>query len=592
MVALDWAGSKRLTIQGGGVTRGGDKVSTDQNTFYVEATGVPTFLDTGPGNDTVYVGGLGRSDTRPHGDSLDPIQAPLTVDGQAGTNTMNLEDQGASGPEHYSLTTTTLTRPGAALITFGWIEDFTLEGGAHGNTFEVAATPKDMSVTLDTGSGVNTISVGGKGLNLNGIQGPLTVDDQGKDTLNLNDQGSGSGHVYTLKSGFPWTTLTRNGAATITFIETVAAAKLAGGSGQNTLKGASFGVWVVDANDAGHWNGNVSFTAMEDLAGGSPFDTFRFVGAGGQISGSLQGSGGWLDYTAASGAAITVDLQTGKASRIGGTFSGISAMLGSTTAANTLRAADTFNDWSVTKPDQGLVTGLTPFAFQRVQHLVGGKGVDVFSFFPGAAVSSIDGGGAPAGEGDWLDYSAITSVAVNLATGSATMVNNGVAGSVTGIQDVHGGWTSSLVGDGQGNILLGGGGPTTIKGGTGRSLLIGGGGKSLIVGGSSGVATEGDILIAGVTIYDGVSQGDLRALMTILTEWQSTLDSPAVRFHRINTGAIPGGFELKYGATVFGGSPSVLIEPSGSRLSAVDWFFVSPTDTIIGFKANDHKNNT
>jgi hypothetical protein len=593
-VALDWNGSKRLTIQGGGLTRGGDKVSADQNTFYVEATGVPTFLDTGPGNDTVYVGGPGRNDKRQNGDSLDPIQAPLTVDGQAGTNTMNVDDQGAASPEDYSLTTTTLTRPGAALIIFGSIEDFTLQGSAHGNTFEVAATPKGMSVTLDTGSGDNTVSVGGTGLNLDTVQGPLTVDDQGKDTLNLNDQGTGSDGVYTLTSAFPSTTLARNGAALITFSETIAAANLAGGSGDNTLKGGSPAVWVIDATDAGPWNGNVSFVSMENLTGGSLLDTFQFVGMGGNITGSLKGGGGSLDYTAASGPAISVDLQARQASRIDGTFSGISAMLGSTSTTNTLRAANTFNDWSITQPDQGSVTSLATFSFQRVQDLVGGTGVGVFRFSPGAAVSSIDGGGAPPGQGDWLDYSAIaTGVAVDLANGSATLINNGAAGSVTDIQDVHGGWISSLIGDAQGNILLGGGGPTIIGGGTGRSLLIGGGGASTITGGSSGTATGGDILIAGLTAYDSPTKGNLTALMAIFSEWQSTIDSLGKRFKRINTGAIPGGYELRHGTTVFG-SPraSTLIDPSSPQVPGVDWFFVGPFGTIVGFKKRDHKNNS
>jgi hypothetical protein len=65
--------------------------------------------------------------------------------------------------------------------------------------------------------------------------------------------------------------------------------------------------------------------------------------------------------------------------------------------------------------------------------------VDVFRFSRAGALASINGGGAPANQGDWLDYSSFrTPVTVNLASGTGTNVT-GRAGSVSNIQNVRGG---------------------------------------------------------------------------------------------------------------------------------------------------------
>ena len=202
---------------------------------------------------------------------------------------------------------------------------------------------------------------------------------------------------------------------------------------------------------------------------------------------------------------------------------------------------------------------------------------------------------APAGMGDWLDYSLLnTAVSVNLATGSASNVNNGAAGSVTRIQNVHGSnGGNTLTGDAQGNILVGGTGANTIMGGSGRSLLIGDKGTANIVGGSGGSASGGDILIGGYTIYDGASNANFKALMAILAEWQST-DAYNVRFTDIDTGAIAGGYKLNDGTTVFSDSAKDTLTAAtlGTSTPAVDWFFVSSTDTFLGtFENGEHVNN-
>jgi Ca2+-binding RTX toxin-like protein len=261
------------------------------------------------------------------------------------------------------------------------------------------------------------------------------------------------------------------------------------------------------------------------------------------------------------------------------------------TGTNTLVGPNTTNTWVVSGSNSGTLDQTV--SFSAVQDLVGGTGVDVFQLAPAGKVASINGGGAPAGLGDWLDYSAFTTpVTVNLAAGAATSVNGGAAGAVRNIQDVHGGnGGNRLTGNAQGNILIGGTGADTIIGGSGRSLLIGGRGADHVTGGSGGSAAGGDILIGGDTTYDAMTAANEAALMAIFAEWQSA-DSYAARFGKINTG-LPGGYKLNYGTTVMDdGQPDTLTgATSGSATPPVDWFFAGPQDRLVNFERGEHRNN-
>jgi hypothetical protein len=367
------------------------------------------------------------------------------------------------------------------------------------------------------------------------------------------------------------------------------------GATNSTLVGPNgTNVWTINGTNSGIVRSS-TFSGFANLTGGTGADTFKFTGSG-NITGSLSGGGtDTLNYSGNGGVAISVNLQTGIASAIGGTFSGISALVGSTAGADTLTAANATNSWSITGANAGNVNG---FTFSAIENLVGGTGVDVFAFIGVAKVASINGGGAPANQGDWLDYSSLTTpVKVNLATGAATDVNAGVAGSVSNIQNVHGGnGGNTLIGDAQGNILIGGSGANTIIGGSGRSLLIADLGASKITGGSGGLANGGDILIAGYTSYDAMTATNEAALMSILAEWQST-DSYATRFTDIDTGTgagLNGSNQLNYGTTVFDNTlVNTLTAQAGTGV--LDWFFANTAPghtTIHNLEAGEHVNNT
>src|SRR5262249_35708838 len=79
-----------LTVNGG--SRG--------NTFNLQATAVTTVVNAGSGSDTINVGSAANT--------LDAIRGGLTVNGQGGTNTLNINDQGSTTPHTYTVTATTV----------------------------------------------------------------------------------------------------------------------------------------------------------------------------------------------------------------------------------------------------------------------------------------------------------------------------------------------------------------------------------------------------------------------------------------------------------------------------------------------------
>jgi hypothetical protein len=103
-----------------------------------------------------------------------------------------------------------------------------------------------------------------------------------------------------------------------------------GGSGSNTLVGANVPeTWSITGANTGKV-GNVSFSKVANLVGGSAADVFKFS-AGGSLSGRLNGSGGgdWLDYSGLPATLpVTVNLVTGAATDVAGGVSNIQNVRG------------------------------------------------------------------------------------------------------------------------------------------------------------------------------------------------------------------------------------------------------------------------
>jgi hypothetical protein len=535
----------------------------------------------------VYGGGSSTINIGNNVSGVQEIQGPIDLENPSGQNTITIDDSGDSTARTATLSTVTDTTivngasgpsgqlSGLAPATITWkyanTGQVTIRGGSGGDNWEVQGTGVGTSIVAGGNDFVNV----GDGGSLAGLVGALNIEGPSNQTnINLDDSTDKTTQTYTLTAN----TVTTGGGFALTY-SGLQSLTVNGGSGTNT--------WVISATPT---------APMATLNGGSGNDTFRFTGSG-SIPGTINGGGGTtnvLDYSALAGP-VSVNLQTGAGSHINGGaaggFSNITSFIGSAAATDTLIGPNLNITWTISGPNSGT---LATFAFSGFENLVGGSGVDTFRFvsirFLGIVVSgslagTLDGGGAPPHQGNWLDYSAlIKTVAVNLQAGTAT----GVAGTVRNIQDVHGGnLRNTLIGDSQGNILIGGAGADTITGGSGPSLLIGDAGADQVTGGSGG-----DILIGGSTTFDAMSPANQRALMSILAEWQSS-DSYATRFADIDTGTgggLNGTAKLNFGTTVQADAAANTLTASPSS-QALDWFFKGTGDTLLNVEAGEHINN-
>jgi hypothetical protein len=163
-----------------------------------------------------------------------------------------------------------------------------------------------------------------------------------------------------------------------------------------------------------------------------------------------------------------------------------------------------------------------------------------------------------------------------LPLGSATAVNGGASGGISGIRNV----TGSKNG---GDILVGDANPNVLKALKGHNILIGGsgGGDTLTSGGA-------DILIAGTTSYDS----NIAALQTILNTWKTS--TPANYATVVGTISSNSFADPLNASTVFdSGSPDLADTLTGKGTSMTDWFFAhttggtNPNDILTGVGTGD-----
>jgi Ca2+-binding RTX toxin-like protein len=187
--------------------------------------------------------------------------------------------------------------------------------------------------------------------------------------------------------------------------------------------------WNITGADSGTLNGFAFFNATS-LTGGTSSDTFNFL-PGGSISGNINGGGGAdsLNYSGVGGL-VTVNIHSGTATSIGGTFSNISNFVGSSSSADTIVGPDA--NWVINGFNSGSVNTST---FSSFENLTGSGLSDTFSFVPGGSITgNLDGGGGS----NTLDYSGeFGPVSVNLETHTAS----DIGGTFINIGNVVGGFS-------------------------------------------------------------------------------------------------------------------------------------------------------
>jgi hypothetical protein len=143
--AINYANLSTLTIDGG---------SGGFNTYNVQSTapGTSVILNAGSGsNDTATVGSGGSTST------LHAIQGALTVNGQTSLTALQINDMGGTTGHTYTVTANTLSRSGAALITYDPVTSLTISAGSGNDTFAVVSTASGTPVTVNGGGGTNTL---------------------------------------------------------------------------------------------------------------------------------------------------------------------------------------------------------------------------------------------------------------------------------------------------------------------------------------------------------------------------------------------------------------------------------------------------
>jgi hypothetical protein len=153
---------------------------TGTDTINVEwtAAGVPVTVRLGNGTDTVNLS--------PGANNLGNLQGDVTVLGGPGFDTLSINDQANPSSTTYALNASTVSRPGAAAVTYADIDRVFISGGGGFNTYNFADTESYYSTSLYTGRGVDTVNVQGT----SGALNVIGTGDASIDTVNVGRNGS------------------------------------------------------------------------------------------------------------------------------------------------------------------------------------------------------------------------------------------------------------------------------------------------------------------------------------------------------------------------------------------------------------------
>jgi hypothetical protein len=379
-----------LTITGG---RGTNiyTVVTTQNSGV--PGGNPTTLNTGSGADTVNVQGTSGAGLRLTGqgstttanlgfnNALFGIQSPVTIVNSPSLFNVTVNDA-ADNNNHSNVQLISNSLMGLApapIIFINTGSGLTINGGGGTSIYTVAASQPLFSIggttlntdsgrdfvyvqatvgnnllTINAGSGTNTVGIGSPANTLDTDQSVMVVHGSGAPLqVTLNDQANANPATWSVSGSYVGRTGTGGAGAFIsgvtqlvivgglggnTFdlsqgVATATSVTLHGGGGSNKLIGSNArNSWQMIGADAGLLRGSayagpIGFDHVGNLTAGSGGDTFLFSDQA-TLSGSVMGGGNTtLDYTLYS-TSVIVDLQTGIATGVGGSVSGILNVIG------------------------------------------------------------------------------------------------------------------------------------------------------------------------------------------------------------------------------------------------------------------------
>jgi len=397
------SGSPVVTVTDNGVMSSWQNVTTvyaadgDGNDTYNVNTilaGIPVSLTGGAGNDVFNV--------TPAGMKTSTLKAGLTINGGGGTNTLNVNDQSDTTSPTWTVTTTSIAVSNASAIAFNGLQTLNIFGGLGADTYNIDSTAAGTTLSIQGGAGNDSFNVGPDTLFVDNLQGAVSFDGGGgNNSLQVDDQSDPYNDTWTIAAA----SLFRNAAAAIAFanfnsitlngggesagltsynvdvMPSVTGMTINAGTGPGLLDGPNANTtWNITGPDSGSL-GNVAFTGMQSLTGGTANDAFQFSPSG-SLDGTIMGGDG----------------------------------------TNSLSESANTNTWQITSGNAGTVNGQP---FQYIQNLTGGSGTDLFAYYPGGFISGeIDGSVG----NNRVDYSSCTnSIYLNLQTKVATSAGGGLS---------------------------------------------------------------------------------------------------------------------------------------------------------------------
>lgn len=480
---------------------------TGNDTYNVDGTlaGTQTKINGGTASDAFNIG--------PSTDNLDSIQGGVGIYGGGGSDSLTVDDQANAAPVTYGMalsggSASSLARTGAAAISYdSSIKSVVLNGGSGADTYNVNDTRAGVATTLNGGTASDKFNISPTAQNLNNIQGAITIKGGGGgDALTVDDQANTAAVTYTMQtSGTSSSTLTRTGAAAVSYDSSVTSVTLKGGSGQDT--------YDVDGTLAG---------TATTLIGGAAKNTFNISPAAhdlGTIQGPVAIKGGSSGDTLniddqADTAAVTYPLQTSGTSASTLVRTGAATISYNASVKTVVLNGGTGNDvYNVDGTLAGVATTIN-----------GGPAKDTFNLSPtdqnlnsiqGAITIKGGGGGDALNVDDQANNAAVTYTMQSSGTSASTLVRTGAAAvsydsSLTSMT-LHGGSSADTY-DMLGTLA---GTATSLQGGSGNNDLVGPSGNSLWTingpnaGTLQGPAPDSPVSFTGMPNLTGGSSNDL-----------------------------------------------------------------------------------
>lgn len=173
-----WSGMTGITVNALG--------GADQITVNDLKSGMPLVVNGSTGNDTLTVGN----------DDIDTnLNSSITFDGGGDSDTLRLEDDLDTGNDTYTLAGSNFTKTGFSEgLLFSNTEDIVLNASDTNNMIEIDSLPTITALSVNAGSGDDTIHVGNGDIDTGFQQDMTIIGSNGTDTLILDDELDDTGN--------------------------------------------------------------------------------------------------------------------------------------------------------------------------------------------------------------------------------------------------------------------------------------------------------------------------------------------------------------------------------------------------------------